>query len=72
MIHIKKSIDKQFYVTVVGENGECLSTSEMLTSKQKAWKNIEAQWNEFGAVVLLEITDDTFKKPKIVQVQVPR
>lgn len=63
MIHIHRSVDKKFYVTVVAENGETLSTSEMLNSKQAAWKNIKAQAAEFASHNWQDVTDNTGKKP---------
>lgn len=62
MIHIKRSTDKKFYVTLTGENGEPLSTSEMLSSKQKTWKNIRAQCIAFESLEM-NVIDATFKKP---------
>lgn len=63
MIHISKSKDKKFYVTVVGENNEILSTSETLNSKQEAWKNIAAQWDMWQEAC--SVMDNTLKKPKV-------
>lgn len=66
MIIIKKSANKKFYVVITGENGEPLSTSELLNSKQAAWKNIKAQWDQFLFVdsrdIENSIQDDTKKK----------
>lgn len=71
MIHINKSKDKKYYVTVVAENGEILSTSETLNSKRNAWKNVEAQAKAFNPINEDEldkwyhvlVTDNTGKKP---------
>jgi sulfite reductase alpha subunit-like flavoprotein len=64
MIHINRSKDKKFYVTVVAENGEILSTSETLNSKQAAWKNIDAQWEAFAGMFSIDVMDNSFKNPK--------
>lgn len=68
MIHINRSADKKFYVTVVAENGEILSTSETLNSKQAAWKNIRAQHKQYVAAKYphygVLVTDNTLQNPK--------
>ena len=44
MVHIVKSKKTgQFMVIVTGRNGEKLSTSELLNTKQSAFKNVRAQ-----------------------------
>lgn len=47
MIHINKSTDKKYYVTVISPNGKILSTSETFNSKESAWKNIAAMCDTF-------------------------
>lgn len=61
MIHINRSKDKKFYVTVVAENGEILSTSETLNSKQAAWKNIAAQCKAFNHMTHVLVTIGKFE-----------
>lgn len=63
MIHIKRSTDKKYYVTVVGDNGEVLSTSETLNSKQQAWKNIHSLMVSFNAKAWIRVIDYTNKRP---------
>lgn len=63
MIHIKRSKDKQFYVTVTAANGEVLMQSETLRSKQAAWKNICAVAENFLNTSELIVRDETLKKP---------
>lgn len=43
MYHIAKTKSKKFQVVLVGKNGEPLSTTEILNSKQAAFKNIARQ-----------------------------
>lgn len=62
MIHINRSKDKKFYVTVIAENGECLSTSETLNSKQAAWKNIKAMAETMDTYNNLSVVDKSGKK----------
>lgn len=59
MIHIKRSIDKKYYVTVVGVNGKTLSTSETLNSIISAWKNIVAQCDIFDEAHDVIVIDET-------------
>lgn len=54
MIRIEKSKNKQYYVVLVGDNGEVLSTSETLKTKQSAWVNIAAQAKCFGALIVAD------------------
>lgn len=63
MIHINKSTDNKFYVTVIAKNGEVLNTSETLNSKQAAWKNIKSLYMEMGSAYPIFVTDNTVKKP---------
>ena len=42
MIHITKTTKGKFMVVHTGSNGKVLNTSELLNSKQAAWKNIMA------------------------------
>lgn len=51
MIYIKKSKDKQFFVDTTGNNGEILSHSETLKSRQSVWKNIAAEAKNFSSDV---------------------
>lgn len=61
MIHICKSKKtKEFYVVVTGNNNEILSTSELLKTKQSAWKNIRAQINQFSSSSCL-VQDNTLR-----------
>ena len=50
MIYIKKSKNKQFRVVVTSDNGEPLSVSEALKSKQSAWKNIKSQMIQYESL----------------------
>lgn len=54
MIRIEKSKNKQYYVVLVGDNGEVLSTSETLKTKQSAWVNIAAQAKCFGSLIVAD------------------
>jgi uncharacterized protein YegP (UPF0339 family) len=68
MIHINKSRKTgQFIVTVVAENGEKLSSSELLKTRQSAIKNIRAQIIQFGNDSAL-VQDNTTKDVKVVRV----
>lgn len=60
MYHIVKTKSKKFQIVLVGKNGEPLSTSELLNSKQAAFKNVLAQ---IKATVnpMVYIQDDTIK-----------
>ena len=62
MIHIKKSTDKKFYVTIVSDNNEVLNTSETLNTKQSAWINISAVLRVLN-VTNAKVSDDTIKNP---------
>lgn len=62
MIHINKSKDKKFYVTIIGKNNEVLNTSEMLNTKQAAWVNIVAVIKSVFADTCV-VSDCTIKKP---------
>jgi hypothetical protein len=68
MIHICRN-SHGFYVVVTGSNGESLSTSELLSSKPKAWKNIIAQRKNFariGDTPPVAVQDDSpFMKVKL-------
>ena len=46
---VKSKKTNQFMVVVTGGNGEKLSTSELLKTKQSAWKNIYAMAENFNA-----------------------
>lgn len=53
---------KSFYVVLLSENGEVLSTSETFTTKSKAFKNIIAQLDEMeneDGFVYVVVQDDT-------------
>lgn len=69
MIHITRTKKGQFMVTNTGKNGEILKTSELLKSKQSAWKNVKADmdancgredWN-------LLVQDGAKKTPEVVR-----
>lgn len=51
---INKSTDKQFYFTLVANNGEIIATSEMYTSKQSCRDSIIAM----VYIVTYEFEDD--------------
>lgn len=42
MIHIRKSKDGQFYLSITGNNGEKILTSEMYTTKSSAKRSANA------------------------------
>ena len=68
MINIKKSKDGLFFVTYHAKNGEILATSEMLKSKQSAWKNITSVYKIFPekpAPNHVYVTDMTGKKEQL-------
>lgn len=49
-------------VVVTGKNGEALSTSEVLKTKQSAWKNVRAQAENFPNYPMsYHVQDDTSK-----------
>jgi len=48
MIHIAKS-DTGFIVANLADNGEVLSASEVLSSKQKCWVNIYSQHEQWAS-----------------------
>lgn len=64
MIHISKTKSGKFIVVTLGNNGELLSSSEPLKSKQSAWKNARAQGNIF-LNTLVVVQDDTSKMPQV-------
>lgn len=70
MYHIVKSKSKTqpFQVVLVGDNGEPLSASELLKSKQAAWKNVKAVmcsvFSEGDVDCFCLVQDDTLKFPK--------
>jgi uncharacterized protein YegP (UPF0339 family) len=78
MYHICKSKSKTqpFIVVNVAENGKVINTSETLTSKQAAFKNIGSNLSsilfEIGGENTFSIyfitQDDTLKKPKVFKV----
>jgi hypothetical protein len=51
-------------VVVTGNNNEKLSTSELLKTKQSAWKNVVAQLKEFGNFYCT-VQDNALVKPKL-------
>lgn|GEM_PF-5586503 len=59
MIYIKRSTKtKQYHVVYTGDNGEILTVSEPLKSKQSAWKNILALMNSnFMQQPLVSVVD---------------
>lgn len=62
MIHITKT-KTGFTVNAIGINGELISASEVLASKQNAWKNISALMvatNTYG----MRVQDDTLPVAK--------
>jgi uncharacterized protein YegP (UPF0339 family) len=69
MLHICRSAKtKEFYVVVLGRNGEVLSTSELLKSKAAAIKNVKAQVKSFFGEEnddAVTFQDDTFPKSKM-------
>ncbi len=58
MYHVTKNKKGEYYVVLVGKNGEPLSTSEPFKSLQKAWGNIKAQLNASGTS-FTHVQDDT-------------
>jgi len=62
MIHISRTAKNKSIVVTLGNNGELLSSSEPLESKQSAWKNVKAQVKCFGALVII-VQDDTLAVP---------
>ncbi len=65
MYHIVKTKSKKFQVVLVGENGEPLSTSEILNTKQSAFKNISAQAKIIETLWLICQDDTTTKVYKV-------
>lgn len=66
MYHITKQKGGLFQVTLKGKNGEILSISEGLKTKQSAFKNVAAQLKTLPTLVRLmaHVSDDTLKVPK--------
>lgn len=66
MIHIIKNKKNEFAVAIVADNGELLSMSEGLSSKQKAKQNIISMCGEFRFYGMMQISvqDDTLKAPR--------
>lgn len=65
MVHISKSKKTgQFIVSVIGKNGEKLSSSELLRTRQSVWKNIFAQSKVFAPNIDNDflVVDKTGKK----------
>ena len=64
---IKKSKDEQFYFTLSASNGEVILTSEMYTTKENAYKGIDAIRENVDSLIWEDITesetieDDTHK-----------
>lgn len=70
MVHISKSKKTgQFIVTVVANNGEKLNSSELLKTKQSAWKNIRSQMRQFGCSTI-NVQDNALPKPCIVHLHI--
>jgi uncharacterized protein YegP (UPF0339 family) len=67
MHHIVKTKSGKFQVVLVAKNGEPLSISETLNSKQAAFKNIAAQVSVTGNI-LFYAQDDTTKTPFVYKV----
>ena len=68
MIHINKSLKTgQFIVVTTGKNHEKLNSSELLKSKQSAYKNIRADLVEKESESAL-VQDNTLKHPEVVRV----
>lgn len=68
MIHIAKT-DTGFIVATIADNGEVLSSSEVLSSKQKCWTNVFSQHKQWdGGFVLIQ--DDCRKKSIVYCVDV--
>jgi hypothetical protein len=62
MVHIVKT-KTGFMVVTVAKNGEPLSTSEVLSSKQKCWTNVKAQIKAFeNQNNGIYVQDDVFVK----------
>lgn len=59
MIHILKS-KSGYRVRYTGKNGEILAVSEVLTSKQNAWKNVRATMKLFGNTGVVVIDTDGY------------
>jgi len=64
MYHIVPSANSKFRVVLVAENGEVLSTSQPLSSKQKAWGNIRSQL--FSCSGYADVQDDTAKELYVI------
>ncbi len=73
MLHIKKAKGKGYYVSITATDGEILATSELLTAKHNAFKNIAAialQFDSRGVIVKDESTGQMYlinKKGKKVK-----
>ena len=67
--HIVKTRSKKFYVVLVGKNGEPLSTSELLNSKQAAFKNVKAQIASTDNIYSY-VQDDTIRTPLVYKIHI--
>jgi uncharacterized protein YegP (UPF0339 family) len=63
MYHICKS-KSGFMVVLVANNGEPLSTSQVLSSKQKAWGNVKSQLSVITTGDV-RVQDDTLTEAKV-------
>ncbi len=64
MYHIVPSANSKFRVVLVAENGEVLSTTQPLSSKQKAWGNIRSQL--ICSCGEADVQDDTAKTLDVI------
>ena len=58
-----KKGDRAFHVVTTANNGEILKTSESLTSKANCWKNIISDIKNYYGCTLIDVLDETGKKP---------
>ena len=57
--HIRKAkVRRRWYVVLVADNGEVLSTSELLNSEKTALENIDAQLRAAVRETALRATDE--------------
>jgi len=65
---VQKSEDGKFYGTLVGRNGEVLSTTETMESKQALVVNLKAQRQALASVrAITDLTDAL--EPKLTEVE---
>jgi uncharacterized protein YegP (UPF0339 family) len=69
MIHLTKA-KNGFMVVTIAENGECLNSTEVLTSRANCHINILATMDNYNSDNHTHYQDDAFKKPRIYRIDI--